>query len=218
MTCPRLSRIVGAACWLLILSGPGLEQTLACATVTSDSVPQIYVAAERAVIIWDQAQKLEHFIRQADIVTPNADIGFLVPTPQSPELAEADQHIFNMATLFGEATHIAPTNYRSPWTLVAPMLTSSFLHLDRLSPPTLLAGINDLKSGEARHIVLAEHDVAGYHATTLSAEDESSISAWLATNGYHSTPELKAWLKPYIAGKWTITAFKLMKVDDTDGV
>jgi hypothetical protein len=49
----------------------------------------------------------------------------------------------------------------------------------------------------------------------LAAEDEPALSAWLVANGYLSTPEVKAWLKPYIAAKWKITAFKLIKATNS---
>lgn len=166
------------------------------------------------MIIWDEANKTEHFIRQANIQTKSPDIGFLVPTPDTPELAVADQNIFEMTDSIGQPEKIAPTNYRSPWTLVSPVVTSSLLHLDRLNPTALLSGIQGLTFARGKPNVLAEHDIAGYHATTLAADDEQTLATWLSTNGYLSTPELRAWLKQYSAAKWKITAFKLIKNDE----
>ena len=191
------------------------SQAVACATLAPEAAPVVnFVTAESAVIIWDQTHKIEHFIRQASILTASADLGFLVPTPSTPELAEADQNIFEMAAFLGQPKRVPPINYRSPWTLVSPLVTSSLLHLDRLNPLALMSGISDLKGGQQVSTVVAEKDVAGYHATTLAAEDEKALSTWLTANGYFSTLELRAWLKPYIDKKWNITAFKLIKRTD----
>ncbi len=193
------------------------DPVIACATVSGnykDPAYQTFVTSERAVIIWDEAHKIEHFVRQASISTQSSDIGFLVPTPQTPELAEADDSIFEMAAFIGQPKKIPPTNYRSPWALVSPFVTSSLLHFDRLNPSVWLSDFKELQSTSRNPKVLSEQDVAGYHATILAAEDEQTLSAWLAANGYQSTPELKAWLQPYIAAGWKITAFKLIKTDD----
>lgn len=211
----KLSQVAGSVIIVLAIWFLGHGRAAACATVSNETVPsENFVTAERAVIIWDQAHHIEHFIRQATILTDSPDIGFLVPTPQTPELAEADPGIFDMAAFLGKPTRIPPTNYRSPWTLVSPLITSSLLHLEWVDPRAWMSGISELRSARELPNVLAEHDVAGYHATTLAADDEQTLSAWLAANGYLSTPELKAWLKPYIAAKWKITAFKLIKTDD----
>lgn len=215
MSFSQLSQVARLAVILQAIWFLGHDQAVACATVSDETFPsENFVTAERAVIIWDQAHHIEHFIRQATILTQSPDIGFLVPTPHTPELAEVDPSIFDMAAFLGQPTRIPPTNYRSPWTIVSPLVTSSLLHLEWLSPRSLLSGINELRSARVLPTVLSEHDVAGYHATSLAADDEQTLSAWLAANGYLSTPELKAWLQPYIAAKWTITAFKLIKPDD----
>jgi len=210
------SQVAKAGTVLLAICFLEHDQASACATILPDNVPteQVFVTAERAVIIWDQAHHIEHFIRQASMLTQSSDIGFLVPTPQTPELAEVSDEIFNMASFVGQPKRIPPTNYRSPWTLVSPVVMSSLLHLDRLNPVALFEGVSDLKATQRKPDILAEHDVAGYHATTIAADDEQTLSSWLAANGYLSTPELKAWLKPYITAKWKITAFKLIKTDD----
>ena len=212
------SRIVGGASCIfgLIVFAPQLA--FACATVTEDlpTLPtENFVTSERAVIIWDQAHKTEHFIRQATIQTDHPDIGFLVPTPEKPELAEADERIFDMAAFLGQPKTISPTNYCSPWTLISPLVTSSLLRLDRLTPAALLSGFHELKAVPRKPNILGEQDVAGYHATTLSLADDQMLSAWLVANNYLSTPELKAWLKPYAAAGWKITAFRLIKRDET---
>ncbi len=203
----------GLGALALVLWVPGRAE--ACATTDSPSAPPITITAERAVIIWDEAHQTEHFIRQASMLTQSPDIGFLVPTPDVPELAEAGPQIFAMAASLGQPTQVPPINERTPWELASPVVLSSFLHLNRFTPGNLISGVSELQSAPGKSAVLSEKDVAGYHATILAAEDESQLSAWLQANHYVASPELKAWLKPYIAGKWRITAFKLIKTDDT---
>jgi hypothetical protein len=140
-----LSRIIR----LFVISAaiPVLSQgrVFACAGLSSETSPsENFITAERAIIIWDEIHKVEHFIRQASILTQSPDIGFLVPTPQMPDLAEVSPNIFDMAASHGQGTRSAPIDYRSPWTLISPLVTSSFLHLDRFSPATLLSGIGEL--------------------------------------------------------------------------
>src|SRR5690242_18626906 len=70
----------------------------ACATARGPNpTSEDYIESEQAVIIWDEPHKIEHFIRQADIRTKDPDLGFLVPTPQTPELVEVDPSIFQLA-------------------------------------------------------------------------------------------------------------------------
>ena len=212
----RLSHVAGAVFLLIGMACPAFDEASGCATLSPERepAPETFIASERAVIIWDESRKVEHFIRQASIHTQGADLGFLVPTPQTPELAEAYEQIFDMAAFLGQPNRISPTNKRSPWEILSPFVMSSFLHLDRLNPATLLSSLSETKMAPGTHAVISSQDVAGYRATILAAEDERSLSEWLTANGYLSTPELRAWLKPYVANKWKITAFKLMKTDD----
>jgi hypothetical protein len=211
-----LSPIARSAFILLALSCLGYGRAAACAGLSPASAPapQIFVTSERAVIIWDEAHKTEHFIRQANMLTQDSNIGFLVPTPETPDLAEVDPQIFDMAAFLSQPRKISPVNYHGPWALVSPFVISSFLNLNRVNPATFLASLRGFGAPPARPGVVAQQDVAGYHVTTLAAEDEQALSVWLAANGYLSTPELRAWLKPYIANKWKINAFKLVKSED----
>ena len=69
--------------------------SLACAPVPGQG-RYVHVAAEEAIIVWDEAAKRQHFIRRAAFDTDAKDFGFLVPTPSKPELGEADDEAFGM--------------------------------------------------------------------------------------------------------------------------
>src|SRR5262245_18790749 len=53
------------------------------------------VADETALIVWDDSTRTEHFIRQATFVGDAYDFGFLVPTPNRPQLENADAEVFD---------------------------------------------------------------------------------------------------------------------------
>ncbi len=182
---------------------------------------ETYVQAERAVIIWDSVHHVEHFIRQASFQTRSPDLGFLVPTPQTPELAEVDPRIFDMAADIGGPRPVAPVFYHTPWDAFAPIVDGpvQFLeegtrNLERATDPDFIrnrrAALTPAASKMLSRNVVFEQDVAGYHATVLSTDDYASITAWLTNNGYTPTPEMEKWLKPYAAAKWKITAFKMI--------
>ncbi len=149
----------------------------------------VHIAEESALIVWDAASKTQHFIRRAQFDTKAKDFGFLVPTPTRPVLSEVDDAVFG--------------------------------HLEALTRPPerpveRSAGGEFAKSAPAPAAapavrVLETVTVAGLDAAVLSANDAKALDVWLKGHGYASRPELTEWFKPYIAGKWILTAFKISK-------
>ncbi len=161
---------------------PSADTAWGCAAVGRYRVE---IAEESAIIIWDAATKTQHFIRRASFKTKAKDFGFLVPTPTRPELAEAGDRAFTF--------------------------------LDRLTAPRRLVGGGGGKgrggraSGGAPVQVLEKKRVAGYDAAVLQASSPKALNAWLKKHGYVSSPELVEWLKPYVARRWKVTAFKIAR-------
>lgn len=154
---------------------------------------EVIVAAEEAIIAWDPQSRTEHFVRRAQFESTAKDFGFLVPTPAPPTLAEADARAFER---LADATRPAVKEE----TEIEP-------HFSCLSTFMLRA-----KSGavaEAPVRVLSIEHVAGYEAAILQADDAEALRQWLDKNGYEARPALTAWLSPYVASKWTVTAFKI---------
>ena len=52
-------------------------------------------ADQTVILIWDAATKTEHFIRQASFKSEADDFGFLIPSPNQPELDESGNEAFN---------------------------------------------------------------------------------------------------------------------------
>jgi Uncharacterized protein conserved in bacteria (DUF2330) len=212
----RKTAVLGIAILFFFLFIWAMSSVRACATIRGPSpTSEDYIQSEQAVIIWDEAHKTEHFIRQADISTKDSDLGFLVPTPTIPELVEVDPAMFQLAASVGRPKLVQETVYHTPLQIFGPVLRgpSAILALPFVS---LLTGMSD--EGYQNNLkIISEKDVAGYHAVIIAADNSAALAGWLKQNGYVSTPEIDTWLGPYVTAKWTITAFKLIK-EKTPGV
>lgn len=170
-----------------LLAGASLllvpSATLACATVgASGPVP---IRGEEALIVWDEDTHTEHFIRRALFAGAPSDFGFLVPTPDKPELADASASVFDRLFALYEMKHD-----RTGWngtSKAGPM------------PSAVMAPVE----------VVAQQRVAGMDATILKATDVNALDVWLAAHKYPRGPALKSWLEPYVKRGSYVTAFKL---------
>jgi hypothetical protein len=164
----------------------------ACATAPPHGV-EVNVDAEEALIAWDPGTQTEQFVRRAQFSSGAKDFGFLVPTPAPPTLAEVDGSVF---ARLHEATR--------PLVVEKTELQPHFSCLTMLSrAPTQAA------SEGAPVRVLSIQSVAGYEAAVLQSGDAEALRTWLEGRGYAARPALTAWLAPYVAKNWTITAFKI---------
>jgi hypothetical protein len=209
-----------AALFLGLLSGASWHAR-GCGVAEPFGYSDTFVSAERAVIIWDEANHVEHFIRQANFETRSPELGFLVPTPQTPELSEVDPRLFDLADTVGKAYEIPHVSKFTPWDPFARLLGLPSLvaggrtpQLQDIAPPPTAV----TPTGPHRNPgIIFERDVAGYHATVLSTDDYASVAAWLTQNGFAPTPQFRAWLQTYGRARWKITAFKLINGSANDG-
>ncbi len=150
---------------------------------------QVAIADESAIIIWDDANKTEHFIRRATFSTDAKDFGFLVPTPTQPELGEASDQSFRQL----EAT------------LLLTRKMGGF-------------GGGKGAGGAApagKVQVLEQKVIAGQDVAVLKANTPEALAKWLKDNDYEYTPGLQEWAKPYVDAGWIITASKFAKGQDS---
>lgn len=158
---------------------------------------EVRVAQEEAIIVWDAASKTEHFIRRASFTSSAERFGFLVPTPSIPELGEVDSDAFQHL-----AHQIRPqtrTQYEGvDYEFGCALMTYTMLDAARVGAPDAAA---------VRVVAIAS--VAGYDASVLQASDTGALAKWLGEHGFAATPELEAWLDPYVRNGWTITAFEI---------
>ena len=182
-------------------------QLLACAIAPQNVTQSIHVDSENAVIIWDEQSKTEHFIRSAQFSGIAKDFGFLVPTPNVPELAETS----NDFDLFYPMTK--PENvYQNKFDGFdfTPLLMYPYNgNKDAATLKAPSAATASIKGAAMAVRVLSQKKIAGYDAAILEA------NAWLKKHGYQSSPALANWLEKYVKANWKITAFKIAR--DGDG-
>jgi hypothetical protein len=137
------------------------------------------------IVIWDEANRTEHFIRNASFRSGAESFGFIAPTPTKPELHEAStQAFYTLASL------------------------NPLLRARRGGVGGYGGGAGSTKSSTVE--VIQEADVAGYHATTLKSDDAHAINNWMNEHGYVSTPDIERWARRYTSRGWYLTAFKVI--------
>lgn len=147
-------------------------------------------ADQTVILIWNPDTQTQHFIRQASFKSDARDVGFIIPSPSEPELAESGNNAFDSL-----AQYTAP----------------KVVHAERKSRGggfgCVLASRSDVGVKSAR--VLQEKRVAGFNATVLEADTSEALTTWLTEHGYEFSPAIAAWAEPYIAQGWKFTALKV---------
>lgn len=157
----------------------------------------IHIAEESAIIVWDAANKVQHFIRRAVFDTDAADFGFLVPTPTKPDLAAASDAAFGLLekVIAPKTVVVSEFSFKPALCLFGAMTKSD-----------LGKGLPEPQSAVR---VLEQKRVGAFDTAILEADEAGALNDWLAKNGYISSPELSWWLGSYVTAKWKITAFKI---------
>lgn len=183
---------------LLLTALPMQPPTVqACAAAWGRDGRPVAIVDESAIILWDAAQKVQHFIRWARFDASAPDFGFLVPTPTQPQLSEVSAEIF---TTLEEWT--APKVVKQGEWNFEPMLC--------IIGCAMQAPVDSKMADKAAPVrVLDRQTVGGQDVAVLEADNAEALRQWLDKHGYDARPELTAWLAPYIAQKWKITAFKI---------
>ena len=178
----------------------------ACAPAPPPGV-RVDIAEESAIIVWDAKASREHFIRRASFRTTGKDFGFLVPTPDKPELAEVPDRVFDQLEAATAPEVIRQTQVGG----FEPTLLCGALFLMRSAEQVPASAVAPVR-------VLGEQRVAGYDAVVLEADSAGALAGWLKEHGYAERPELAAWLAPYVAAKWKLTAFKIASGKEGEAV
>ena len=138
---------------------------------------RVDILNEAALIIWDQANQIEHFIRRATFQSTAYDFGFLVPTPTRPELAEAKDEIFSQLA----------------------SLTAARIEVRHVWPSFGCVGgamMADFSASAPAVTVLERKRVGDFDATVLTANDSGKLAEWLREHAYAFSPTLEKWLEP----------------------
>lgn len=168
----------------LVLSW-GTHSLLACCAVSRPG--KVVVNADQTVLmIWNAKTQTQHFIRQASFKSDANDVGFLVPSPSKPDLAETDRAVFDTLKKITARQEFFGG-------------VRAYGGMPRTPKPVE---------------IIEQKRVAGYDATVLKADSGESLVEWLKNNQYDYSPAVAAWAKPYIEGKWFFTALKVAPKDD----
>jgi hypothetical protein len=135
---------------------------------------------EKAVIVWDETSKTEHFVRKPAFDGDPTSFAFFVPTPETPKVAKADDAMFDRFR-----TMLYPT----------PSLGPAGGH-----------AVGGMKPGEVAITQTVKID--DYELVSLKASDENALGDWLKKNGYVDRPSLRAWTKTYVKRGWIINAMR----------
>jgi hypothetical protein len=168
----------------------GVRPAEACAPAWQGDEP-VQIAGEEALIVWDAGRHLEHFVRTATFQGGSATFGFLVPVPTLPELAEADEQIFERIEAFLESQRPEEVRFHFEG-------LTSFMLSRRIAGVPASAGVT----------LLAATRVAGMDAVVLEADSAKALGDWLAAREFVFRPELEGWLEPYVRARFKIVAFK----------
>jgi len=183
---------------VLLLSVPAL----ACCTVWGKVNSPVQIASQEVLIVWDEENRTEHFVRRANFETEDIpeDFGFLVPTPMQPKLSEISDSVFK--TLSEAVRPEVKTKTRFRGVDFMPMvLMPYFMKLDGRS----ITEVEQLTKGVE---VLDRAFVGGFEAAVLRASDAEELIQWLEENDYDARPALRDWITPYVEKEWIVTAFK----------
>lgn len=188
--------IIGAS---LICPAPAFS----CAELSAGE--SVRIVDESAVIIWDAQHKTEHFIRSATFDSKGNSVGFIVPTPTVPELAEANNDIFGQLQWFIKPEVVIKKH--------------AVYHLDSFFWPIKYHVFNTLSKelssdaiapDESVKVVETKH-LGDYDAAILRATNAGALNKWLQKHGYISNAAFEKWLDIYVQKNWIVTAFKFVR-------
>jgi hypothetical protein len=142
-------------------------------------------STERALIVWDAAQKTEHFVRALTLNGDPETFGVFVPTPTLPKIAKEDDAILDRVAQLLVPPPVPETGGGGGGPRGA---TAAAL------PPSVQ--------------VLQRTQLGDFEAVTLKATDANALGDWLARNKFVDKPALRTWEKSYLDKKWLITAVR----------
>jgi hypothetical protein len=187
-----LALLVSAA--LLTTTSP--KPTQACCAAPPSGKPVVN-ADQTVILIWDAKNQMQHFIRQASFKSEAEDFGFLVPSPQEPELAESGNDAFgDLRKLTEPEVRTLPKSEQGGGCTGGCASGAKYAAADK---------------AVATVEVLQDKLVPGFHAKVLQTKSAKDLVDWLKDNGYAYSPEIEAWARPYVENGWKITALKVAK-------
>lgn len=137
------------------------------------------------IIIWDERNQMEHFIRSAKFSSTAKEFDFVAPTPSVPEVSVAKKEAFDFLR---KLTMPPPPVTRNP------------------------GGFGGTSGGTSPGSVqvFQETEVGNFHVVTLKASDTIALKKWFADNQYAVSATQDEWFNHYIKKNWFLTAFRVI--------
>jgi hypothetical protein len=188
------------------------DEAAGCAAVPHHD-ESVQTADESALIVWDEKTKTEHFVRRASFRSTGYDFGFLVPTPNKPELDVATDDLFReLASITAPKVEYQEVvrEVQKEFGLGCSKKTAS--EAEALAEGKMAPG------GRGGVEVLEQKRVGDYDATVLvfrkgdgstPEQGAAELAKWLTKHGYESPPAIEKWLQKYVNDQWCVTAFKI---------
>lgn len=205
----RFQHLKVVICATLIFAlGAGKVPAYSCAELSNGE--SVRIVNESAVIIWDAQHKTEHFIRSARFDSKGQSVGFIVPTPSVPKLAEANENVFGELEWFLQPQVVYKEH-------AVYDLNSFFWPIRPRVFNTLSEDLNagSIAPDESVHVLETKH-LGDYDVAILRATNADALNNWLKKYGYLSNPAFEKWLDVYIQKGWIVTAFKFVKKNNRD--
>lgn len=191
-----LTVILTASAALLRFAATSPVEACAIARVTGADLD---LSTERVVIIWDEENQRQHFIRDAEFHGDGQAFGFLVPSPSLPELHEANERLIPTLRDRSAPREVPENEYTLGTCCTLSLLSSgSDQSTGPLERSLVLPGVS----------VVSTQRVGQLDASILRVNDPASLPAWLADNGFAVEESITEWVAPYAASGHYITAFK----------
>jgi hypothetical protein len=187
----------------------GKVPAYSCAELSNGE--SVRIVEESAVIIWDAQHKTEHFIRSARFDSKGQSVGFIVPTPSIPKLAEVNENVFGELEWFlqPKVVYKERAEYDLASYFLAPKISHTFNTLSKDLSSEWIAPDASVQVIETKHI-------GDFDAAILRAANADALNNWLKKYGYLSNPAFEKWLDVYIQKGWIVTAFKFVKKNKRD--
>jgi MYXO-CTERM domain-containing protein len=167
----------------IALSRPSTAEACALMPVGDAAPPNLSV--ERVLILYDEAQRLEHFVREVSFDGASGTFAFVVPKPARPELAVVDPQPFDA-------------------------LAAQF-PIDRPPEPEggFVGGAKSAMPERAAAVqVLSTQQIGKFKAFVLAASDAPALSRWLTDERITLPAGGQEWLSHYVKLRFYFAAFR----------
>ena len=172
-----------------------ISNARACGLIWPGDQPSSMVS-ENALVVWNADRHREHLIRSVKFQANGQALGFIVPVPSLPDVADSNSHVFQ--DLEAELERQRPVEYKFFFNKQEPVGASfGSKGLDSAAVP-----------GSAGVSVVRTFTLEDFDVKVLKADSLEPLELWLTENTFKMRPALKLWLDNYLSQKWYFVVFK----------